>query len=171
MALTILPGTIMAYAGSAGSLLQLEPNGWLLCDGKQFSNTEQKYQALFSAIGTSHGGDGANMFSVPDLRGLFLRGMSDASGNDPDAANRVSPRPDLHNSGNSGNAVGSKQYDEFKAHNHPVNPHAFMDNDMGTNSCEGDGGVNYGRGYINVSTVGGSETRPKNINVYYIIKL
>lgn len=43
------------------------PAGWLLCDGA-LQPTSQ-YDALYSLIGTTYGGDGIQTFAVPDLRG------------------------------------------------------------------------------------------------------
>jgi microcystin-dependent protein len=43
------------------------PEGWLLCAGQLLS--VQQYQALFTLIGKTYGGDGENTFCLPDLRG------------------------------------------------------------------------------------------------------
>lgn len=43
------------------------PTGWLACDGSQRSIAE--YEVLYAVIGTTFGGDGVNVFNVPDLRG------------------------------------------------------------------------------------------------------
>lgn len=46
---------------------EVVPNGFLLCDGGEYSRTE--YLELFTAIGTIYGeGDGETTFNVPDLR-------------------------------------------------------------------------------------------------------
>lgn len=61
------PGGMMAYGGST------DPDGWLICDGREVSRTT--YPALFLAIGTTYGpGDGENTFNLPNARGLVLRG-------------------------------------------------------------------------------------------------
>lgn len=44
-----------------------EPRGWAYCDGRLLSISNN--QALFSLIGTTHGGDGRTTFGLPDLRG------------------------------------------------------------------------------------------------------
>ena len=65
----VIPGTIIAF-GNQGST----PSGYLWCDGNTVSRTA--YPALFAAIGTAWGtGDGSTTFTLPDLRGLFLRGF------------------------------------------------------------------------------------------------
>ncbi|MBX4335523.1 phage tail protein [Bartonella raoultii] len=58
------------------------PAGWLLCDGQAYSRLH--YRSLFSKIGTSWGeGDGVRTFNVPDLRGMFLRGLDEGRNVDP----------------------------------------------------------------------------------------
>ena len=43
------------------------PKGWFLCNGQILQISQ--YQALFSLLGTSYGGDGVRTFALPDLRG------------------------------------------------------------------------------------------------------
>jgi microcystin-dependent protein len=43
------------------------PVGWLACNGQSVSISQ--FQLLFSVIGTTYGGDGAQTFNMPDLRG------------------------------------------------------------------------------------------------------
>ncbi|MDP9046888.1 MAG: phage tail protein, partial [Bacteroidota bacterium] len=107
-------GSITAFAGPKNKI----PKGWVVCDGTLFDRTKSAYAALFNAIGVSWGGDVGNKFAVPDLRGQFLRGVSDASEIDPDKDSRSKSRTDLNSSGNGGNAVGSKEKDELKTHVH-----------------------------------------------------
>ena len=45
------------------------PNGWFSCDGS--AKPINGYEALYTLIGTTYGGDGQNTFSVPDLRGAL----------------------------------------------------------------------------------------------------
>jgi microcystin-dependent protein len=42
------------------------PNGWQLCAGQTLPINQ--YQALFSLLGTTYGGNGINTFQLPDLR-------------------------------------------------------------------------------------------------------
>ncbi|MEY4540124.1 MAG: hypothetical protein RLZZ306_1881, partial [Bacteroidota bacterium] len=42
------------------------PQGWAFCQGQILSIAE--YDALFSLIGTTYGGDGQVTFALPDLR-------------------------------------------------------------------------------------------------------
>jgi microcystin-dependent protein len=43
------------------------PRGWAFCDGQLLAINS--YQALFSLMGTTFGGDGRTSFGLPDLRG------------------------------------------------------------------------------------------------------
>lgn len=54
-------GEIRMFAGNYA------PQGWAFCDGQLLSIAQ--YDALFSLIGTTYGGDGINNFALPDLRG------------------------------------------------------------------------------------------------------
>jgi len=53
-------GEIKMFAGNYA------PAGWLLCNG-QLLNIAQ-YDALYSLLGTTYGGDGNTNFGVPDMR-------------------------------------------------------------------------------------------------------
>ena len=170
---TIPAGTIVAYAGAN------LPDGWLWCNGQVYnSKTSPDYNNLALAIGTHWGsGDGTDgSLNVPDLRGVFLRGVDGNAGRDPDNAASGNNGDDgkrfsVYNGGNSGNAVGSYQRDQFRSHAHGISPnHNFMDNDVNTNSVSGGGGVIYHRQQISILASGGSETRPINAYVNYIIK-
>jgi microcystin-dependent protein len=131
------------------------PTGWLKANGAAVSRTT--YAALFSAIGTTFGvGDGSTTFNLPDLRGEFMRGWDDGRGVD------------------SGRAFGSAQTDEFENHTHtPLNGNSFL-----TNTTAGSqGSFNYGSGAFvatgtvsTTSSVGSTETRPRNIALLACIK-
>lgn len=119
------------------------PFGWLLCNGAAVSRT--LYRELFLAISTTYGtGDGSTTFNLPDLRGEFVRGLDAGRGVD------------------SGRALGSAQSDELKAHTHTYNDWAASGS--GTTSAGG----NFGTG--TTGSTGGSETRPRNVAMNYIIK-
>ena len=154
-------GTIMAFAGDVVNI----PFGWMLCNGAAINRVS--YSNLYNAIGTAWGvGDGSTTFNIPDLRGQFLRGVNMGSGNDPDASSRTA-----NNGGNSGDNVGSYQGDAFKSHNHSMSFNHWtsgVPNNYptlsGYNSAANNAVIN------GVSHSGGSETRPKNAGVNYIIK-
>ncbi len=51
----------MLFAGN------FAPLNWALCNGQTLSISQ--YQALFSILGTTYGGNGTTTFQLPDLRG------------------------------------------------------------------------------------------------------
>jgi microcystin-dependent protein len=109
-------GTILAFAGEKNRI----PEGWLPCDGIQVKNTD--YPNLFKSIGNVWGGSGTPNFFLPDLRGMFLRGVSGSTSIDPDKDARQSPQiaGSPNNPGNNGNEVGSIQGSEIKTHDHTI---------------------------------------------------
>ena len=166
---SVIPsGTISAFGGP----LQNTPPGWLHCDGAAVSRT--LYARLFARIGSSWGsGDGSSTFNLPDLQGVFLRGVDGGRNLDPDKNARSVAKL----GGNSGNAVGSLQLDALKDHFHAFTSNGNSDYRRDGNGRAEDwtspnntwtdrttGGV-VGPG-IRVST----ETRPVNAYVIYLIK-
>jgi microcystin-dependent protein len=159
-------GTIISWGGTAESLAVLEQAGWLKCDGSSVSL--HQYPELFDAIGTTYGGNGAPNFSLPDLRGQFLRCVDDGKGVDPDSASRT------NQSGSTviGDAVGSFQRDQLRNHTHQVTYFAFIThsgNDISVlepaNSPQ-----TTGQTQLNANPDGGgAESRPTNVYVYYLI--
>jgi hypothetical protein len=161
------PGTVVAYMGATA------PAGWLLCDGKQYLRNPP-YDKLYAVIGNASGSVDTNNFNVPDLRGRFLRGWTSDAGTtgvarDPDATNTnvaTGGRGASSTGGNTGNSIGSLQYDAFKSHTHTeyrTDPSGWFV-DKG-----GFGWPNYTYPTESGAT-GGNETRPANVYVNYIIK-
>lgn len=163
-------GTILAFGGTS------VPSGFLLCDGTAYSRTT--FSTLFGAIASNFGnGDGSTTFNVPDLRGMFLRGVNGTSSNDPDASSRTAN----NSGGNTANNVGSEQAGAFASHNHSASSSGNFEVNVG--GSPGDNGLHvsstaqttpvYSQS-VSVSTsignTGGDETRPINVYVYYIIK-
>jgi len=54
------------------------PVGWLPCDGRLLPISS--YDALFSLLGTTYGGDGQTTFGLPDLRGRSPIGFGQGPG-------------------------------------------------------------------------------------------
>lgn len=99
--MNLIVGTILPIGYSVKSSV---PDGFLACDGSAVNRTT--YSDLYSAIGDAWGqGDGATTFNLPDLRGLFLRGVDDGTGKDPDAGSRSG----IAAGGATGDHVGSLQ--------------------------------------------------------------
>ncbi|UOO77914.1 tail fiber protein [Neisseria sp. Dent CA1/247] len=151
-------GEIAFFAGSA------PPYGWLKANGAAVSRTA--YRALFAAIGTTYGaGDGRSTFNLPDLRGEFVRGFDDGRNLD------------------RGRALGSRQADEIKAHNHmmpagePGSPSSWhlavygvADGQPYTHVEDFTSATQSSVRHL-VSSTGGSETRPRNIALLACIKV
>jgi microcystin-dependent protein len=154
-------GAVIMYGGASA------PTGYLLCDGSSYATAT--YASLFSAIGYTYGGFGAN-FNVPDARGIFVRGagtngtLSNANGT-PFAG-----------------TLGTLQDDQMQGHNHYRNtadtPEGVMESTGGATAA---GGGTYGFNALTFTggtvtdtvhgpTRDGYETAPANICLTYIIK-
>jgi microcystin-dependent protein len=92
-------GTILPFGGDSA------PAGYLLCDGTEVQRS--MYPKLFAAVGSNFGAATAFTFTLPDLRGRFLRGVDGAANNDPDHNSRTASGP----GGTTGNGPGSLQGD------------------------------------------------------------
>lgn len=134
-------GFVSAFAGGSA------PTGWLECNGA--SIPVASYPDLHAAIGYTYGGSGAS-FSLPDLRGEFIRGWVHDRGSHPD----------------SGRTRGTFQADDFKSHTHPL-----TQSQGGSALISGVGGgwtLNPFTGATDAR--GGTETRPRNVAMMYCIK-
>ena len=158
------------------------PSGYLKCNGAAVSRTT--YADLFAIIGTTHGeGDGSSTFNVPDLRGEFVRGWDDSRGVD---------------SGRSFGSSQSSQNLQHNhgvtdpGHNHGINDPGHIHQVQYSNSDSGDGvieesgtglsgqeptlsattgiTINNATTGISLANSGGSEARPRNIAMMYVIK-
>jgi microcystin-dependent protein len=83
------------------------PNGWFACNGQYLPISQ--YQALFSLLGTTYGGDGISTFALPDLRGRVP--MNQGQG----------PGLSFNYIGESGGTESvSLQYSQMPSHTHTV---------------------------------------------------
>ena len=167
-------GTILAHAANT------PPSGFLECNGSNISRST--YATLFSTISTTFGvGDGSSTFALPDLRGQFIRGWANTGSTD---ASRV---------------FGSTQTDQNKNHTHTTDSTTLTGNirkisegflaggsatgvftktSDGNNSITGSsstspvGGVDFDGTHTHTisSSGGGTEARPTNLALMYIIK-
>jgi len=157
-------GSITAYLGTA------DPPGWVIMNGvARTNNADGRYNAL-NALGIGTGGSGTSTYTPPDYRGVFLRG------------NGAAPNAD-HTSA----ALGQYQSDAYLTHNHGVNDpghrhttssrYEIFDS-VGVSNTTGGAGNSSGSNQVNSSTTGisikntgGTETRPFNYAVNWILKL
>ena len=129
------------------------PSGYLECDGSDVSRST--YSGLFTAIGTTWGnGDGSTTFTLPDLRGEFIRGWSNGrTGVDETRT------------------FASAQGDQVEQHLHTFTR-------TGGGAVQSGGGAsgtqtvtqNTGAYPLTANIVDDNETRPRNIAMMYIIK-
>jgi hypothetical protein len=160
-------GIVVAFASTR------VPEGWELCDGRMLNKNDPRNRDLFEVIGTIHGGDANPNFQLPDYRGLFLRGVDLGAGRDPDAGSRTPPG--VKNTGNPGPQIGSVQGDMYALHGHST-PGWHLQGDNGSGFDGAGFETNSDRNHpwshpYATNGAGGSETRPKNAYVNYIIKL
>lgn len=141
------PGAVQAFARAT------PPLGWLRANGAAVSRTT--YNALFAAIGTTFGaGDGSTTFTLPDLRGEFVRGLDDGRGVD------------------AGRLIGTAQAAYAGENTYTVT----------TYDTQGGGNPTADALVVNGETIGASgtqtktiattpgDTRPRNIALLYCIK-
>lgn len=149
-------GVVYYYAASTA------PTGFLKANGATISRST--YADLFAVVGTTYGaGDGSTTFTIPDLRGEFLRGWDDARGVD------------------TSRAFGSAQADELESHQHiggfsRASPFGYASGRYGVD-VTGAGSQHsstsagtYTQHYPKTSLEGGTETRPRNIALLACIK-
>ena len=136
-------GTVSWFAASAA------PTSYLECSGGVVAISE--YLDLYNVIGKKYntGGEGASNFRLPDLRGEFVRGWDHGRGVD------------------TGRVFGSNQADMFKAHKHTISVRPSVESGGSENPpIDSTGGV----AEYDSSTVGGTETRPRNVALLPCIK-
>ena len=102
-------GEIIMFGGN------FAPRGWAFCNGQLLSINQ--YQALFSLLGTTYGGDGRTTFALPDLRsrapvhagtgpGLSTRKLGQRSGTEYNTLTQNNLAPHTHMiDGSSAHAV------------------------------------------------------------------
>ncbi|WP_419737404.1 phage tail protein [Pseudomonas sp. COR18] len=187
---TIVPaGAVMSFPTTTA------PAGFLKANGATVSRTT--YAALFAVIGTQFGaGDGVSTFTLPDLRGEFIRGWSD--GRDVDAGRALGSSQGFQNASHthtaSSSAAGEHTHDASSdvagEHTHTFTKSAGSNNTPGGYVTTANGGgalhVTNPAGAHNhtiniqaaaahahnivVDASGGSETRPRNVALLACIK-
>jgi hypothetical protein len=151
----------------------VDPTGpYLYCDGTAVSRTH--YSKLFDVIGTTYGvGDGSSTFNLPDLRGEFLRGLDDGSGNDPNGGSRT-----VGDNQSDATAVNGLTVPSGGGHNHSMYYRTGYSS-SGTREANIRGNFGGAQGPANSMASNGShthslngdlETRPRNVAVKYFIR-
>ena len=149
---------IASYTAPVRGYMPNTGNKWFVCNG--------------------NAGTPVNGIAIPDLRGVFLRGLNVVNGQE---------RSDSLADVETGRSVGSVQRDAFQGHYHPFGTDEGVvsqgSNGVGTNHTQyaHGNGTAQGTTQPNLSVpesdnIHGTprvttETRPKNIAVYYYIKV
>ena len=165
-------GTIAAYTSST------IPSGWVLCNGQSLTNISGSAK-LISMIG-SH---------APNLQGMFLRGTGTSPVNNQNGPNLRSTQTDAYKAHNHGSGTlgtgdagnhhhGNGSFNHFLRNTGTHTSKSTDGNDAGgkepnllSKGDENSAGNHHHTisGYTAYS--GGTETRPVNYGVYFIIKL
>jgi hypothetical protein len=117
----------------------LHGTGWRRLDGGSITGTP-----LAGYIGTS----------LPDARGVFLRGMNH-------------DRPTSEGDAAGNRAMGAYQGDTFAAHSH-TSPYQYYNGNAGPRGASGNDAAGAAQ---QTSTTGDLETRPRNIAVHIYVKV
>ncbi len=104
--------------------------------------------------------------NAPDLRGKFLRGLNLIYSAGEGAYNAAQTDPD--DSART-RAAGSYQADEYASHSHDIHGSALNCGTPPAYQVMNNEGNTYQPNYTRAA--GGNETRPKNVAVYYYIKI
>jgi len=185
-------GSVVCFAGS------MIPSDYLECDGRQLN--KNKFPELFNVIGyiyTNCKYYDCDVFNVPDLRGLFVRGIDTGKGYDPDRRNLGSFQNDAIKKHRHYNLFGNIQrdsisndlsqgkkefyYDELSRNLIPFasfytqNEYSYANMGIQRDANSALSSFDLINSDINIignsfKTNSSSETRPKNISLYYIIK-
>ncbi len=148
-------GSVYHFASSTA------PTGFLICNGDVVPNgsgtiqgVTADFSALYTILNTTYGAAGA----LPDLRGYFVRG----SGTNSD--------------GTAAGTLGSKIADAYKSHKHTT----YQGNNGTYGQTSGTGPTSTSGFYITIgngnaptaetSSIGDTETRPKNMALLPCIK-
>lgn len=136
---------------SPGGIWTSNKSKWAPCDGRPIPTS--KFQVLTSQT------------QVPDLRGMFLRGLNIFDPYQPVPPISVDKAdPEIR-------TVGSYQSDELKSHKHTFSYLKPKQNDSNGGSSNHEVSDTDRPTDGTTNATGGVETRPKNIAVYYYIKI
>lgn len=151
----------------AGPVWDARSSKWAPADGRDVTGS-----ALAQIVGAQR---------VPDLRGVFLRGLNQFDRSEPTPVDGTRSDPDVR-------SAGDYQQDNFKAHDHGGGNHTHStglwraaatdwngvvfrtDNNTNMKYATNPEAVTTPSGPI-ITSEGGAETRPKNVAMYYYIKI
>jgi hypothetical protein len=174
-------GEIRAFAAEqcpvsvvAGSLPK---PGWVECDGTTY--TVANHRALFDVIGTRFGVDDAGRFSVPDLRGAFIRGWNhgkkEGEGTtgavfDPQAGGRSVPSGGPQYPPGKFDHVGTYQGDAVGPHSGISEVVKIGEPDASGNIYDASPSKQVAQAFSGKQESSGPESRPRNVYLIYCIR-
>jgi len=218
-ALGIPIGTIFpVMGGNDAYFTAMESQGWYLCNGRDINSlNELEPKEKDTLVRIMIEGGSPTWWKLPDLRGMFLRGATNSSSDDPDYANRAANPPGdfiipnwfsflggtlfpLYSIGDK--KLGSTQGAEVGAHGHTgstdnaglhnhggvtgtastsVNSQENVSNFDNLNAIVNGTDFNTDHSHtidwdgvhahsVTINNSTGTETRPKNVYVNYIMK-
>lgn len=135
-------GEVVASMLDAPQFAQVNGSGWVLADGRPVPDT------LYAKMVSSN---------VPDLRGVYLRGMN--YGRDRHSGNADGDLP-----------LGTYQPDQVVQHAHSTIQMIYDNNVDGVDSCTTHSGEHHNEGRM-TGEFGGSETRPRTVIVNFYIRV
>ena len=166
---------VLAFAGAIDTgdsdhRTNVEARGWMVCDGRKLETGA--YPELYAVLGHLYGGD-TSSFYLPDYRGYFLRGVA----TDDQVDKGLGEREKNSGPGSTGstNGLGSieegmVQMHEHQYENYPGGAAAGESGTANTFSPKQPYTTGLYTDSSGVESLSGSETRPVNIAVNYIIK-
>lgn len=145
-------GAVVAFYRPAWSV----PDGWLACDGTTINVSGTYLNTSPSGWNNGRTGNFAALvaymgsLTVPDLRGLFIRGGGT-------------------NSSSSMNGV-SRDHWTYQDQSIQWHTHTYNMKSVTGGSSQGGDPLNLGQATYNTGAAGGDETRPRNFSLIYCIK-
>ncbi len=184
-------GAVVAFAGPEKNI----PSGYMLCDGRALSSKD--FAMLYQRIGQYWGDGKTGMgvgdttdFNIPDLRGMFLRGVTydrEDEYKDPDSTQRKAGSEEWKNEVGSSQVYATalprttnrpfKTKDGEGRHKHKIRDGKgdgdgdYLDSVPNRNTQERYITVDDGMHQHTITGGGDSETRPNNAYVNFIIRV
>lgn len=181
-------GSVIAYLGNSGNIAGMEANGWFKCAGQSIDGltalSADEKTTLKNVLGNSS--------NLPDLRGLFLRGLDEGIGRDDDRLTRTGGESTTGVRSEQGNQIQSHRHtgstNTDGAHTHDYGDYWLSENAPGgVNTLKGLDGNDYDNSLYEIARTtgstgsshshaftsnyeGGAETRPENVAVYWLIR-
>lgn len=144
--------------------METQKGTWVLLDGKPLSEETELYQLLESKMQLDILPKKGNIYTVPDARGRFVRGLNiNGQGDDPDNRTPGAYQVDAFQGHKHINSNNIAQLRGKQTNNTPHQRYTVTET-AATNSA---GSINGGYGTPRIA----KETRPKNIALYTYIKI